>query len=56
MRAILLDIAPKNPTLLAEYSLDDRLVELQKLVATYKGIVILETFQKRDEPDYETYV
>lgn len=56
MRTILLDIAPKDSTLLAGYSLDDRVAEFEKLVSTYRGIVVLQTLQKRDEPDYTTYV
>lgn len=56
MRTILLDIAPKDSALLAGYSLDDRIAELQKLVSTYQGVVVLQTLQKRDEPDYSTYV
>jgi len=56
MRTILLDIAPKDSALLEGYSLDDRILELQKLVSTYKGVVVLQTLQKRDEPDYQTYV
>lgn len=56
MRTILLDIAPKDASLLAGYSLDDRILELQKLVSTYQGVVVLQTLQKRDEPDYSTYV
>lgn len=56
MRTILLDIAPKDPKLLAGYSMGDRIAELEKLVSTYQGIVVLQTLQKRDEPDYTTYV
>lgn len=56
MRTILLDIAPKDPKLLAGFSLDDRISELKKLVSTYQGVVVLQTLQKRDEPDYSTYV
>lgn len=56
MRTFLLDIAPKDSTLLAGYSLDDRIAEFEKLVSTYRGIVVLQTLQKRDEPDYTTYV
>lgn len=56
MRTILLDIAPKDSSLLVGYSLDDRIAELQKLVSTYQGVVVLQTLQKRDEPDYRTYV
>ena len=56
MRTILLDIAPKDSRLLEWYSLGDRILELEKLVSTYQGVVILQTLQKRDEPDYMTYV
>lgn len=56
MRTILLDIAPKDNRLLEWYSLDDRILELEKLVSTYQGVVVLQTLQKRDEPDYSTYV
>jgi GTPase len=56
MRTILLDIAPKDSSLLVWYSLDDRIAELQKLVSTYQWVVVLQTLQKRDEPDYQTYV
>ena len=56
MRTILLDIAPKDPKLLAGFSLEDRISELEKLVSTYRGVVVLQTLQKRDEPDYSTYV
>lgn len=56
MRTILLDIAPKDSSLLVGYSLDDRIAELQKLVSTYQWVVVLQTLQKRDEPDYQTYV
>jgi len=56
MRTILLDIAPKDPKLLTWFSLEDRISELKKLVFTYQGVVVLQTLQKRDEPDYSTYV
>lgn len=56
MRTILLDVAPKDPQLLAHFSLDDRIEELKKLVSTYKWVVILQTLQKRDSPDYKTYI
>jgi GTP-binding protein HflX len=56
MRTILLDIAPKDSKLLTRFSLEDRISELKKLVSTYQGVVVLQTLQKRDEPDYSTYV
>ncbi|MBU0627180.1 hypothetical protein KKG31_03000 [Patescibacteria group bacterium] len=30
--------------------------ELESLVETYGGLVVLKKFQKRDQPDYTTYV
>lgn len=56
MRTILIDIAPKDPKLLVNFSLEDRIFELKKLVSTYRGVVVLQTLQKRDEPDYSTYI
>lgn len=34
----------------------DRMVELENLVTTYKGVVIVKTFQKKMKPDYRTYI
>lgn len=36
--------------------LADRMRELENLVNTYGGVVILETYQKKQEPDHKTYV
>ena len=56
MRAILVDIAPKDLKITSEETYEDRIAELKNLVSTYDGVVILETVQKRDVPDYKTYV
>jgi len=36
--------------------LKDRMRELENLVTTYGGVVILEHIQKRGIPDYNTYI
>lgn len=52
-KAILVDIIdPATSKLTAE----KRLEELESLVSTYGGVVILHTIQKRSVPDYETYI
>lgn len=53
MKAILLDVAPKQAT---QRELDDRMAELESLVSTYGGIVVIKRLQKRDQPDYHTYI
>lgn len=37
-------------------NLEDRMIELENLVNTYGGIVILEHIQKKSHPDYDTYI
>ena len=53
LRVYLVDIVTKNTT---PELLEDRMNELESLVQTYGGLVILKKFQKRDQPDYKTYV
>lgn len=36
--------------------LDDRMRELENLVNTYGGVVVLQKYQKKDHPDLKTYV
>ena len=36
--------------------LEDRMRELENLVETYGGLVLLKTFQRRDTPDLRTYI
>ena len=53
LRVFLVDIVTKNTS---TELLEDRIKELENLVETYGGLVILKKFQKRDQPDYKTYV
>lgn len=53
MKTIILDVAPPS---VGREDLDIRMVELASLVSTYGGITIIEELQKRDMPDYRTYV
>ena len=53
MRAILVDVIPpkiKNETA------KQRLDELASLTATFGGLTVIRTFQRRTNPDYKTYV
>lgn len=52
-KAILVDVIPTTlPTKIASR----RLVELEALTKTYGGIVIVKIIQKRDTPNYRTYI
>ena len=53
MKVILVDIVPVG-TKPEEHN--DRMVELENLVATYGSVVVLKRIQKRDTPDYQTFV
>lgn len=53
LRVFLVDIVSKETNTAL---LEDRIKELENLVETYGWIVILKKFQKRDKPDYKTYV
>lgn len=53
VRAILVDVAPKN---LAADELEDRMAELENLARTYGSLVVVHRVQKRDVPDYRTFV
>lgn len=53
MKVYLVDIVTKDTKLDV---LEDRMRELKNLVETYGGLVILKKFQKKDQPDYQTYV
>jgi len=52
-RAILIDVIP--PTML-KADAERRLLELESLVGTYGGIIIIKLIQKKGTPDYRTYV
>ncbi len=53
MRAILVNVAPKDAS---DAELFERSQELQSLVSTYGGIVVVEHIQRRATVDYRTYV
>lgn len=53
LRVFLVDIVDKSTK---KEILMDRMRELDNLVQTYGGVVILEKYQKKDTPDPKTYV
>lgn len=54
LRVFIADIVP--PDLEKREAMEDRMLELENLVTTYGGVVILEHIQKRLLPDYGTYI
>ena len=53
LRVFLVDIVNKDIT---PELLGDRMNELESLLTTYGGLVVLKKFQKKDQPDYQTYI
>lgn len=53
LRVFLVDLVEKQTT--ADV-LNDRMRELENLVNTYGGVVVLQRYQKKDHPDLKTYV
>lgn len=53
LRTFLVDIVSKD---INKDILDDRMRELENLINTYWWLVVLKKFQKKDHPDYRTYV
>jgi GTPase len=53
LRVFLIDIVPPSTP---RDEIEGRLAELESLVTTYKGIVIVKAIQKKSHPDYRTYV
>jgi GTP-binding protein HflX len=53
MKTIIVDIAPRN---IKTEDLEARMIELEALVSTYGDTVVVKRIQKRDTPDYSTYV
>ena len=53
LKVFLADIVEKR---VPKEILEDRMRELENLVETYGGIVLLKTFQRRDTPDLKTYI
>ncbi|MCH8518189.1 GTPase HflX [Candidatus Gracilibacteria bacterium] len=54
LRVFVADIVP--PDMEKREAMEDRMIELENLVTTYGGVVILEHIQKRSLPDYNTYI
>ncbi|MDD2917075.1 MAG: GTPase HflX, partial [Candidatus Gracilibacteria bacterium] len=53
MKTIIVDIAPRETK---SEDLESRMNELESLVSTYGDTVVVKRIQKRDTPDYNTYV
>ncbi|HKL43738.1 MAG TPA: GTPase HflX, partial [Candidatus Absconditabacterales bacterium] len=53
LKVFLADIAPKT---LPKEILGDRMAELENLVNTFGGLVILTKLQRKDQPDLQTYI
>lgn len=53
LKVFLVDIVSKN---IDRSLLEDRMRELENLVETFGGMVIVKTYQKRQHPDYRTYI
>ena len=53
LKVFLVDIVSKH---IDRSLLEDRMRELENLVETYGGMVIMKTYQKRQNPDYKTYI
>jgi GTPase len=53
LRVYIVDIVPP---VFPQELIEDRLMELESLVTTYKWVVIVKAIQKRSTPDYRTYV
>ncbi|NDK07804.1 GTPase HflX [Candidatus Gracilibacteria bacterium] len=49
-------IADIIPTCCARENMDDRMIEVENLVNTYGGLVVIKHIQKRGAPDYNTYI
>lgn len=54
LKVFLADIVP--PDIVEKNKMQDRMIELENLVTTFWGVVILEHIQKRSLPDYKTYI
>ncbi len=53
MKTIIIDIAPPK---LSQEELGHRMDELESLVSTYGGVTIVKCVQKRNTPDYRTFI
>ena len=53
LKVFLVDLVDKQTN---KEVLEDRMRELENLVNTYGGVVVLQKYQKKDRPDLRTYV
>jgi 50S ribosomal subunit-associated GTPase HflX len=53
LRVHIVDIIPYTCTPREQ---SQRMMELERLVSTYGGLVIIKTIQKKDRPAYRTYI
>jgi 50S ribosomal subunit-associated GTPase HflX len=53
LRVHLVDIIPHTTSAREQ---TQRMIELEKLVSTYGGLVIVQTIQRKDRPAYRTYI
>ena len=54
LKVFLADIVPKDVRL--KQNMEDRMVELENLVKTYNGVVIMKHVQNKETPDYDTFM
>ena len=54
LKVFIADILPHD--LVKKEAMEDRMIELENLVTTFGGVVILEHIQKKSVPDYKTYI
>ena len=54
LKVFLADILPKE--IKQKQNMEDRMVELENLVNTYNGVVIMKHIQNKQVPDYDTFI
>jgi len=54
MRVFVADILPADIEI--RQNMEDRMVELENLVNTYGGVVIVKHIQNKSVPDYKTFI
>lgn len=54
LKVFIVDVLPSECC--KRENMEDRMKEMENLVHTYGGVVIVEHIQKRGTPDYTTYI
>ena len=54
LKVFIADILPHD--IVKKQGMEDRMIELENLVTSFWGVVILEHIQKKSVPDYNTYI